>query len=817
MKVLKFGGSSVATAERIRRVASIVAVARRDGEVAVVVSALGGVTDVLVEAASLSAQGESGWQDALAAIAVRHVDALEELADPAEHATLDAEIKTALGELHDLLHGVFLLREASPRTRDAVMSYGERLSSYLVAAALRRQGLEAEACDARELIRTDAGFGGARVEAEATDVRIRAHFAVPRPLQVVTGFLGATRDGQTTTLGRGGSDYTAALLGAALEAPVELWTDVDGVMSADPRIVPGAAVIERLSYNELMELSHFGAKVVYPPSVHPLRARSLPLWIKNTFDPDKPGTFVAPQTAGEEGTTETPPVRGVAAISRVALLRLEGDGMVGVPGFAMRLFGALAREKVNVILISQASSEHSICFAVDPGDASRAVRGVDDEFALEHRVGQIDPLIVEDGFSVVAAVGSAMRHQAGLAGRIFGVLGERGVNVHAIAQGSSERNISLVVAAGDRVTAVEAMHDAFVTGGRRRVDLVVAGTGRVGGAFLRQLAARREALLRERGLDLRLVAVATSRQVLRDGEGLDPMEAIERVRRDGETLDVEALAESLAATPGTGRIFVDATASAAVGAVYERLLTAGVSIVTANKLRPAGSAESWRALCRSGPGRLHYETTVGAGLPVISSLATLLATGDRPRRIEGVLSGTLAYLADCLAAGMTFSEAVRDAHERGFTEPDPREDLGGQDVARKLLILARRMGRDAEPEDVTVEPLLPDASWWELSLDDFWRRLSELDDVFAARQKEAETAGGRLAYVARVDSDGLVAALEIVGPEHSCGALRGTDNLIAVFTDRYTDTPLVIRGPGAGPEVTAAGIFADVLQAATAS
>lgn len=788
--------------DRIRNVAEIVR--DQDGPVAVVVSALGGITDELILTAEKAAAGDETYRESFAALAERHRTTLQELA-PDDTETAQA-LENALGDLRNILHGTFLVREASARTMDSITSYGERLSSKIVAATFRNVGLKSAACDARKLIRTDATFGGARVDFDATGEAVRRHFKnAGDTVQVVTGFIAATPEGETTTLGRGGSDYTASILGACLGVEaVELWTDVDGVMSADPRRVPNAQPISDLTYEELMELSHFGAKVVHPPSVHPTRSADIPLWIKNTFNPKHRGTRVSDEADGAAATSG-PPVRGIASIHEVALLRLEGDGMVGVPGIAARLFGALAKRQVSIILISQASSEHSICFAIAPTDVAAARQSVAEEFALEENAGLIDPLIVEDKMSVIAAVGAGMRHRAGIAGRIFSVLGRHGVNVRAISQGSSELNISLVVGQEDENAALRTIHDAFVEEERAPAAVAVAGVGQIGGAFLAQLARPRPG-----GRPLRLVGVAGSRTYLHDAAGLAPATAAEDLR-NASAGNAADLAERLVKAGGR-RVFVDVTAHHAVTELYDALLAAGVHVVTANKLRVAGPGNAWEPLA-AGPGRLYHEATVGAGLPVVRTLQDLTSTGDRIDRIEGVLSGTLAYLCDQLRQGVAFSQAVRQAHELGYTEPDPREDLGGQDVARKLLILARLCGRRMEPDEIQVESLLPGPEWAEMSLDEFWQRLPELDAPFARQQEENQEARKTLCYLSTLDGEGGRVALQGVGKEHPCASLRGTDNLIAISTERYCETPLVVRGPGAGPAVTAAGVFGDVLRA----
>ncbi|RPH57988.1 bifunctional aspartate kinase/homoserine dehydrogenase I, partial [bacterium] len=718
LRILKFGGTSVATPDRIRAVAGVVASQAARGPVVVVVSALGGVTNDLVAAASVAAAGRGEWQERLERLVHRHREAFHELRGGVAEEALDAEIRRLLAvDLRDLLHGISLVREASPRTQDALLAHGELLSARLVALALRREGLAAEAVDAREFLVTDDAFGNARVLPGPTQPRVRARLGRTgepgEPIPVVTGFLGATLQGETSTLGRGGSDYTAAVLGAALGAEaIELWTDVDGVMTADPRVVPNAFPLAELSYAELMELSHFGAKVVYPPTVQPARDAGIPLVIRNTLRPDLPGTTVRQHVARASGA----PIRGIASIHQVALIRVEGDGMVGVPGTASRLFGALAGRGVNIILISQASSERSICLAVDPGDVAAVRRAVHEEFALETRVGLLDELVVEEECSILAVVGEGMRSLPGIAGRVFRILGGHGINIRAIAQGSSELNLSMVVALEDEAEALRAVHDAFFFPGVRPAHLYVAGVGRVGQAFLAQLADRQDRLREERGFHLTLAGVAGRKRGAIRPSGIDPARWPEVVEEGGG--DLESLVEAATRSFPRPAVFVDLTADDAPVSHYERLLREGVSVVTANKRGVAGSGSLYRSLlaAASRGGGFYFETTVGAGLPVLRTLADLLATGDRVDRIEGVLSGTLSYLASKAMEEGPFSSLVREAHRIGFTEPDPRDDLSGLDVARKLVILARTAGMEIEPEAVEVEPMLPVAEWASLEL-----------------------------------------------------------------------------------------------------
>ena len=813
MKVLKFGGSSVGTPDRILDVARLVEAAVARDRVVVVVSAFGGVTNALIDAAQKAIRGGPQWRADIEGLATRHLDALDELAAPAERAELAAAVREATEDVRDLLHGVSLVRECTPRTLDNVMSYGERMSALVVAAALRGKAQAAVVCDARLLVVTDPAFGAARVDFVKTYARIQEWWGSLTTLSVATGFIGATESGETTTLGRGGSDYTAALFGAALDASaIEIWTDVDGVMTADPRIVAAAFSMETLRYDELMELSHFGAKVVYPPTVHPARARKIPLLIKNTLTPAFGGTWVR-----EEAAPAPLGVRGVASISSVALLRLEGDGMVGVPGIAMRLFAALARENVSVILISQASSEHSICFAIEPKAVARAKDSVAAEFALERQAGLIDELVIENDMCVVAVVGAAMRDTPGSAGRVFGVLGEAHVNVHAISQGSSELNISCVVRGADERRAVNAIHDAFFAD-HRTASVFIAGLGRVGRALVEQMSAQVDGLRRRAGLRLEIEGAVTSRKMLLRSSGIQGPGIREAVEASDTPPDLAAFVSAALQSRRSSAVFVDCTDSEETMAYYGALLDAGVHVVSANKRPFGGELSVYQALKkgrRRGRGALFHETTVGAALPVVGTLSDLVRTGDLVRRIEGALSGTLGFLMTRVADGVPFSVALREAHGLGYTEPNPREDLSGADVARKILILAREAGLAIEASAVVRQSLLPSEEWNRLRIDEFWVRLPELDADFEALARVASEGGGRLAYLASVDVARAEVGLRRVEPGSPFASLRGGDNMVAFWTDRYSASPLVVRGPGAGPEVTASGVFADIIKAAS--
>ncbi len=857
--ILKFGGTSVADAARMRRVAELVAPRAAEGPVVVVVSAMGGVTGALEEALILAAGGDRGWQGVLDSLRSRHAEAVASLggegagggggapATPAGDPGLLPE-ELLEEELPDLLHGVFLLREASPRTRDAVLSAGERLSAPLVARALAtRHPPGARAVDARTLLVAEGAFGNARVLAEPSAPRVRGTLG---PLleagvvPVVTGFIASTLRGQTCTLGRGGSDYTAAELGRLLGAGcVEIWTDVDGVMTADPRVVKRAYSLPSLTYAELMELSHFGAKVVYPPTVVPAREAGIPLRIRNTLNPSAPGTWVhrgaRPSPAQNPGGGPEPsgPIRGIASLPRCALLRLEGDGMAGVPGIAERLFGAMARRGVSVILISQASSERSICLAVAPGDAEEAREAVAQAFALEVAAGLVNPLVVEEEAAIVSVVGEGIRNTPNVSGRLFSVLGARGINVRAIAQGSSELNISVVVRAEDEARALRAIHDAFFLPGLRRARLYVAGTGRVGQALLGRLAEAFPRLREERGIHLAMDGVART-GALRVEEGMPPdrwMALVEPVPGGDPSEDpLEALVSAALAQPRRPVLFVDVTASDAVARHYPRLLRAGVSVITANRRGVAVEGGRWEELQeaaarglaprggRGSGGGLYVEATVWAGLPLLRTLADLVDTGDRVLALEGALSGTWSHLL--AGDDGPFSDRARHAWALGTMKGEPWEDLSGVDTARKLVILARAAGLSLEVGEVEVEPFLPGPAegWQGLGPEAFLARLADpvhgLDARVAEAEARAREGGRRLRYLALLAAEegGRVRArvgIEAVDPDHPAWHLPGGDNLVAVTSLHHRAAPLVVRGPGAGPEVAASGVLSDILRA----
>ena len=811
--VSKFGGTSVASPERIRRVVELVTATAAEGRTVVVVSALGGTTDDLLAALD-AALARSGHTDAVDAIRQRHEAAADDLATADDRPALQAVLDARLGELTELLDGVSLLREATDRTRDAVIATGERLSAPIVAAAFRAAGHAAVALDAASLIRTDGRFGAATVDPETTRRQTREAMDAldPDAVAVVTGFIGSTAAGVTTTLGRSGSDYTATILAGALDAAeCVIWTDVAGVYTADPRLVPEAVPLPRLSYREAAELAYFGAQVLHPRTMLPAERGGIPILIKSTLDPDEPGTVISNETDDLDLR-----VKAISSVRDVAIVMVEGGGIQAVLGVGARLFEALSGAGVNVRMTSQASSEQSVCFVVDGAHAAAAVAALQAAFATELDRGDLRSISAIPGCAVVSAVGEGMRHQPGLAGRLFATLGRAGVNVLAIAQGAAETNISLVVRQEDVRAALGALHEAFPLR-RARVHVVVIGTGTVGCKLVDFLAEHAPVLMERDRIHLRLVGLANSRRMAWDAGGLPLAEGITLLDGDAATeADLDALDEKLLVGGLERRIVVDATASEAVARRYVRWLEAGVGVVTPNKKANTLDMDYYRAL-REAAGRrevsYHYETTVMAGLPVVFTVRDLLRSGDQIRHVEGVFSGTLAFLFNKLAEGAAFSEAVREAKALGLTEPDPRDDLTGEDVARKLLILARETGREVERADLTVESLVP-AELADVSVDAFMDALDDLDADWARRVAEAEADGKRLAFVGVISDDGLSVGVRAVDTASPFGGSRGTDNVIIIQSDRYSETPLVVQGPGAGPDVTAAGLLADLVKAA---
>jgi aspartokinase/homoserine dehydrogenase 1 len=814
MKVLKFGGSSVANSENIEKVISIIESRYRQSVPCVVVfSAMQGVTDDLIEIGKMAEKGDETFRAKIKEIESRHIQTAKELLGEDFEFSVADFIQNRIGELRSICEGVYLLKELTQKTLDRLMSFGEILSSRIISVKLAQIGLENNWKDSRQLIFTDTNFGSASVNFKKTNEKIKAFFeSTKAALYVLPGFIASDESGATTTLGRGGSDYTAAILAAALDADVlEIWTDVSGMMTADPRLVKNARQIPRISYREAMELSHFGAKVIYPPTIQPVMAKGIPVWIKNTFAPDDFGTLIEAETQAKQEI-----VCGISSIDKIALLNLEGSGMVGVPGFSKRFFGALAEEKINVILITQSSSEHSICVAVEEKFAEQAKKAVDREFENEIAVGKVESLRVEKDFSCLAIVGERMRSHTGLAGKMFSALGLQGVNVHAIAQGSSERNISAVIKTKDVKKAVNALHEEFFSDGKKQINLYIAGVGNVGSKLLEQIRKQAEYLSENLRLNLRVVGLANSRKMIVSEDGINLDDFKSELEKSPMESDAKTFADLILENNLRNSVFVDVTASEDIVKIYPKLLRRAISIVACNKIAASSEYQKYRELkdlAREYNATFLFETNVGAGLPVINTLNDLLRSGDEIRRIEAILSGTLQFVFNNYDTKKSFASVVRMAQERGYTEPDPRLDLSGVDVARKILILAREAGYKLELSDIENINFLPE-SCFSGGIEEFYYEMEKHEPYFKSLFEEAARQRKTLRYLAVLDKGKASVGLRKIDLDHEFARLSGKDNAVLFYTKRYSELPLVIKGAGAGAEVTAAGIFADIIRAA---
>lgn len=814
MQVLKFGGSSVANAGNINKSVQVIQQAVNKDRTIVVVSALGGITDNLLQCARAASVADESYRDSLTLIEQRHLDTVRQLIPVASQSGILSMVKKTCNELEDILKGIFLLRELSARTRDCVMGFGELLSSRILSASLFCQGVENSWKDSRDLILTDSRYGHAQVDFKATKKRLNEYFqTTPASLLVVPGFIASDAKGITTTLGRGGSDYTAAVIGSLLGADrIEIWTDVSGMMTADPRLVSHARVISNISYQEAMELSHFGAKVIYPPTLQPLMSRGIPVRVKNTFAPSDPGTLI--EKVSRHGGSS---IRGISSIAEIALLSLEGSGMIGIPGFSKRLFEALSVNQINVILITQASSEHSICVGVEVHQASVAKTAIDEAFSVEIHTGDVQPLIVEQELAIVALVGDNMKSHPGISGKLFGVLGRNGVNVRAIAQGSSERNISAVIATKDVKKAVNSLHEEFFEATYKQLNLFITGTGNVGKRLIQQLHQQQEYLFDQLRLQVRVAGIANSRRMLVNEEGID-LNQWQDLLSEGAPMNLRHFEEIMQSKNLRNSVFIDVTANKEVGTSYERLLQKSIAVVACNKIAcssPYAYYRKLKDLSKEFNAAFYFETNVGAGLPVIGTLNDLLRSGDKIRKIEAVLSGTLNFVFNHYDGKTPFSKVVKQAQEEGYTEPDPRLDLSGTDVMRKIMILAREAGNPVEMEDISNQSFLP-ASCNEGPVADFYKAMEKEEAHFKKLYEAAAGEGKKLKFVAVYENGKASVGLQHIDPAHDFYHLYGKDNIVVFYTDRYPEQPLVIKGAGAGAEVTASGVFADIIRAASA-
>ncbi len=812
MQVLKFGGSSVAGSGVIKQVMNIVQQALQKDKTVVVVSALSGVTDTLIFCGKQAAEGVEQYVELLQSLEQRHLETVRELLPVTSQSSVLSLVKTLCNELEDVCKGVFTLKELSPRTLDKITSYGELLSSQIIAAAFQSTGQLTQWADSRRLIETDSNYTGATVNFKKTNQQIADFVALhPDSLILAPGFVAANAAGATTTLGRGGSDYTAAIFAAALHATIlEIWTDVSGMMTADPRLVANHRPIPRISYQEAMELSHFGAKVIYPPTIQPVMGLGIPVWVKNTFAPQEAGTVIESASASDGDS-----ITGISSIGHIALLSLEGSGMIGIPGFSRRFFEALATQSINVILITQSSSEHSITVGIQEGAAKKAKQAADTAFAPEIAAGRVSPLIVETGLSIVAVVGDSMKSHTGISGRMFSALGKNGINVRAIAQGSSERNISAVIATPDTKKALNVLHEAFFETTYKQLNLFVIGVGNVGGKLLAQLHQQKDYLLEHMRLQVRVTGIANSRKMLFAYEGIDLTQWQEQLQTEGEPMDRDAFVERMLKKNLRNSVFADITANDSIAQVYNRILQKSVSVVACNKIACSSPYPYYQKLkqdAREYNAEFLFETNVGAGLPVIGTLNDLLRSGDEIIKIEAVLSGTLNFVFNNYNGTKSFAEVVQQAQDEGYTEPDPRLDLSGTDVMRKIMILARESGARLEMDDITNTSFMPE-SCMTGSIENFYEQMAANEPHFRSLYDAAANAGNKLKFVARYEGNKAAVGLQQIDPQSDFYHLYGKDNVVLFYTRRYPEQPLVIKGAGAGADVTASGVFADVIRA----
>ena len=808
MKVLKFGGTSVGSVAGIKNLNEIARAC--DKPVVVVVSALGGVTDMLISTADSAAAGDEAFREGMARITLRHHDIIDEVITDSPD-TLKVEVDALLDELASIYHGLFLIRDLSPKTKALIVSYGERLSSLIVNRLVTDSILH----DSRKFIKTEDKHHRTLLATELTDELVRAEFSDPDyegHIHIVPGFISSDAvTGEVTNLGRGGSDYTAAIIAAALDAEVlEIWTDVDGFMTADPRVIPTAYTINALSYVEAMELCNFGAKVVYPPTIYPVCVKNIPILVKNTFHPEAQGSVI--RNVIED---DRKPIKGISSINGTSLITVAGLSMVGVIGVNRRIFTALADNGISVFMVSQASSENSTSVGVRDEDAAEAVRVLDNEFAKEIRTGAMFPMHAESGLATVAIVGENMKHTPGIAGKLFGALGRSGISVIACAQGASETNISFVVNGAYLRKSLNVLHDSFFLSEYKEVNLFICGVGTVGGMLLEQIRSQQEELMRTHRLKLNVVGIASSKRLVLDRAGID-LANFREILDNGMPSSPAILRDEILKMNIFNSVFVDCTASKDVAELYQTFLDHNISVVAANKVAASNSYEIYERLKETALRRgvkFLYETNVGAGLPIIGTINDLRSSGDRILRIEAVLSGTLNYIFNTLSADVPFSETVRLAKEMGYSEPDPRIDLSGTDVIRKLVILTREGGYRAEQDEVERNLFVP-ADIMNGTLEEFWSRLPELDADFEARRKVLEAEGKRWRFVARMELGRMSVGLEAVDSRHPFYDLEGSNNIILLTTERYREYPMLIQGYGAGAAVTAAGVFANIISTA---
>ena len=809
MKVLKFGGTSVGSVESILSLKAIVEKEAQKQPIIVVVSALGGITDKLIATSVLAQKGDEAWKDEFQAMVERHHKMIDTIiTDPRKREQLFNIVDSLFEQLRSIYFGVYLIHDLSKKTQDAIVSYGERLSSNIVATLV--QG--AKWYDSREFIKTVRKNHKNTLDSELTNRLVRRTFSDLQRISLVPGFISKDRDtDEITNLGRGGSDYTAAIIAAALDAEIlEIWTDVDGFMTADPRVIKTAYTIKELSYIEAMELCNFGAKVVYPPTIYPVCVKNIPIRVKNTFNPDGEGSIIKQKVANNDK-----PIKGISSINGTTLITVAGLSMVGVIGVNRRIFTALADNGISVFMVSQASSENSTSIGVRDQDAKEAVEVLNGEFAKEIETGAMYPMHAENGLATIAVVGENMKNTPGIAGKLFGTLGRAGISMIACAQGAPQTNISFVVKSEHLRKALNAIHDSFFLSEYKVLNLFVCGVGTVGGQLLEQIYNQYEELKRTKRLKLNVVGIATSKKALFNSDGID-LANYRELLADAPESNEKKLRDAIIEMNCFNSVFVDCTASKEVAEIYQPLLEHNISVIAANKIAASSSYEKYARLKETALARgvfFRYETNVGAGLPIIGTINDLRNSGDVILKIEAVLSGTLNFIFNEISADVTLSEAVRRAKEQGYSEPDPRIDLSGKDVIRKLVILAREAGYKVEKTDVEAHLFIPD-EFFEGSIEEFWKNLPKLDADFEARRKQLDAEGKRWRFVATFDHGKLSVALKEVDRTHPFYNLQGSNNIVALTTERYREYPMLIQGYGAGASVTAAGVFANIMSIA---